>query len=152
MTARSELDEMCRETRNEFALAVKTTSNSMGRVGLSFARRHPALLLGGGALLGFAAVQLLPRGKKKRSPAELAREGAREVDGHEHVAASPEAQSRKAEGPSKSVHFATGAAVRILKSAARMWLLEHLSSPAQTEREPDVVDSSDLEAAAESVA
>src|SRR5689334_15907388 len=136
MTAHHELDRMCREVRSELVREIKATSNSMGRIGLSCARRHPALLLGGGALLGFGATLFLTRGRKHvHSRSEPAHAQAGGVD--ERREASNDQAPRTAAKPSKAASFATGAAMRILKSAARMWLLEHLSSHLGEKEEPD---------------
>jgi hypothetical protein len=62
-SARRELDRLSYEAWGQLARDLKTGSKSMGRVGLSYARRHPALLLGGGALLGLAAVAYFKRSK-----------------------------------------------------------------------------------------
>src|SRR6185503_13651280 len=71
-SARRELDRMSDEAWGQLARDLKTGSRSMGRVGLSYARRHPALLLGGGALLGLAPGPYSKRSKPAPAAAPAA--------------------------------------------------------------------------------
>jgi hypothetical protein len=66
----------------------------------------------------------LTRGKDKREKHSADPDPDGDRDAREQSRAIP----HQAVKPSKTAHFAAGAAVKILKSAARMWLLEHLSS------------------------
>jgi hypothetical protein len=164
MTAKHELDRLSRESWKALAHDLKAASNSMGRVGLSCARRHPALLLGGGALLGFGAVMFLTRGKRaERSIRADARREAAERDAADravHRAPSTEEEGHKQARASKSPRLASAAVVRILKSAARMWLVEHLSREVRkddpeahtNDHEVPEADSSDLAVPAQSSA
>jgi hypothetical protein len=53
--------------------------------------------------------------------------------------------------PSKVAHFASGALIHIVKNAARMWLVEHLSKQLHDEPQAEK-DESDLEVPAETAA
>ncbi len=150
MTARQEMDQMCRATWNELGHDLKATSNSLGRVGLSWARRHPALLLGGGALLGFGAVTLMTRGQqhvRARSSGAAVSESETNDDRQRLV----EQRAHQPAKPSKSAHLASGALMHILKNATRMWLLEHLSNQQHGEPQKES-DPSELDVPAESPA
>lgn len=119
-SARSQLDEMSYEAWSQLASDLKGASRSMGRVGLSYARRHPALLLGGGALLGALAVNAF-RGKKPQ-PITIATD-----QGPIAVAAAPKKKSAKK--PTASKHMLSS----ILMNAARIWLVDFLAAEFRVE-------------------
>jgi hypothetical protein len=162
MTARQELDRLCSESWVRFGHDLRATGQSMGRIGLSCARRHPALLLGGGALLAFGATMWLTRGKrreKREREHELEQDGLEQeqvegrADGvqHDHDGRDG-AHARRRRKPAKdslTKHFALGAVSKILRNAARMWLLQHLSSELRAESEEEE-ETSDGELHAES--
>jgi hypothetical protein len=106
--------------------------------------------LGGGALFGFGAMMFLTRGRKNghgdAASAAPSHDGARD-----RVDRPEERSERKPAKPSKSARFATGAAMRILKTAGRMWLIEHLSNQMSEEPAPDA-GPSDHDIAAEHAA
>jgi hypothetical protein len=113
-TARRELDRMSDQAWGLLAKDVQTASRSMGRVGLSYARRHPALLLGGGALLGAGVVAWFNRSRR----------GAKST-------ASVEAPALP-----KAKHV-MHAVAPILKNMARMWIVDFLTAEFRGEKHKD---------------
>jgi hypothetical protein len=157
MTARQELDRLCNESWVLFGQELRGTGRCMGRIGLSSARRHPALLLGGGALLAFGATMWLTRDKRHKAREEALRsdhDGELEHGGDgAHLRADggdgrARAARKKPQQDSAARHFAMGAVTKILKNAARMWLLQQLSSQIGAQEEDE--DASDSDAEAES--
>ena len=145
MSARNELDRLCNESWVRFGHDLKATGHSMGRIGLSCARRHPALLLGGGALLAFGATMWLTRGKRReKHERELAQERADRREGevrHENGSGDrTDADRRKPAKASLTQHFAWGAVSKILQNAARMWLVQQLSSELRGDSEEETSD------------
>ena len=106
-SAREEMRLMSRGARRDLARNFHNANKSMGRVGLSYARRHPALLLGGGALLGAAVVAWI---KRPRTP---------DQDEAQTVQISPAPENEKQQR--------RGTWSVLLKSALRMWLVDHLA-------------------------
>jgi hypothetical protein len=115
-SARRELDRMSYETWGQLVSDVKTGGKSMGRVSLSYARHHPALLLGGGALLGLAAVSMFARKKPDPAPA---------------AAAPPAKASRKP------------AWTGLLMNVGKMWLLDTLAAEFRVEQDKQAKGESD---------
>jgi hypothetical protein len=116
-TARRELDRMSDQAWGLLAMDVQTAGRSMGRVGLSYARRHPALLLGGGALLGAGVVGWFNRSRRR--------------------AKSPESVEAPTLPKAKHVMHAVAP---ILKNMARMWIVDVLTAEfrgAKGKGEPD---------------
>jgi hypothetical protein len=154
MTARQELDRLCNESWVLFGQELRSTGKCVGRIGLSSARRHPALLLGGGALLAFGATMWLTRDKRHKAREE---DHLREHDGelehetdgaHSRGDGRARATRKKPAQDSVAKHFAMGAVTKILKNAARMWLLQQLSNQVGAQEEDE--DESDADSQAES--
>jgi hypothetical protein len=103
---RREMKRLCREARHQLGCDLDRSGRSMGRVGLSYARHHPTLLLGGGALLGTAIVAWFRRPRQK-------------------VVFVQTAESPKPVRVKKPA--ANSAWKTVLKSAVRMWLIDKMA-------------------------
>jgi len=108
-SARHELDRLSSQAWGQLATDCKSASRSMGRVGLSYARRHPALLLGGGALLGAGAVAWFAHPKSK----------------HPSQTDEPIAPSDQ---PRKKLSNTKNALMHTVKKMAGMWIADVLTT------------------------
>jgi len=137
---RHELDKLSRECWGKLGQDVKCTSNSMGRVGLSYARRHPALLLGGGALLGLGVVLWMNRGKGHHAHPKSIRESREGHDGDSTVEQREEAEAETKNRRAKKSGFTRNAVMTLAMKAAQMWIMQQLAKQEQVKQNEDDVE------------